>query len=80
MILEIPLAETVLSDKLTQAVADMKSEIRDGNAAIWSAVKSVQTTVNTQSTDIAVLKQNNGSTERAIDRLTAIVDKLNSKP
>ena len=75
----MPVALAIIGWFMTQAVADMKGEIRDGNAAVWSAVKAVQATVNTQSTDIAVLKNNNESTGRALDRLTSIVDKLNSK-
>ena len=75
----MPVALAIICWFMTQAVADMKAEIRDGNAAVWSAVKAVQTTVNTQSTDIAVLKNNNESTGRAVDRLSIIVDKLNSK-
>lgn len=76
----MPVALAIIGWFMIQTVQDMKREIRDGNAAVWSAVKTVQTTVNTQSTDIAVLKESNANTGRAVDRLTAIVDKLNSKP
>jgi hypothetical protein len=76
----VPIALAVIGWFMTTAITDLKEQIRDGNAAIWTAVKTVQTTVNQQTTDIAVMKQGNASTERAIDRLTTIVDKLNAKP
>ena len=75
----MPVALAVIGWFMVNTVTDMKDQIRDGNAAIWTAVKQVQTTVNGQTTDIAVLKASKEDTSRALDRLTSIVDKLNSK-
>ena len=75
----MPIALAVIGWFMVNTVTDMKDQIRDGNAAIWTAVKQVQTTVNGQTTDIAVLKASKEDTSRALDRLTSIVDKLNSK-
>ena len=76
----MPVALAIIGYFMTTAVSDMKSQIRDGNAAIWVAVKEVAEKVNTQATDVAVLKQSRDETAKAVDRLTAIIDKLNSKP
>lgn len=76
----MPVALAIIGWFMTTTVAEMKNEIRDGNAAIWTAVKDVAKTVNGQSTDIAVMKANNDVTSKSVDRLTAIIDKLNSKP
>ena len=75
----MPVALAVIGWFMVNTVTDMKDQIRDGNAAIWTAVKQVQTAVNGQATDIAVLKNSKEETTRALDRLTSIVDKLNSK-
>ena len=72
----MPAALAVIGWFLVTTVNDVKQEIRDGNAAVWNAVKAVQVTVSGQMTDIAVLKQSTNVTSKAIDRLTSIVDSL----
>ena len=76
----MPVVLAVIGWFLVTTITDMKSEIRDGNAALWSVMRSVQTSLIGQATDIAVLKQSKDETTKAVDRLTGIVDKLNSKP
>ena len=76
----MPVALAVIGWFLTTTIGDLKTEFRNGNASIWSAVKQVQTTVNSQSSDIAVLKDSKDNMTKAVDRLTGIVDKLNAKP
>ena len=76
----MPAALAVIGWFLVSTIADVKTAIRDGNAALWTAIQKVQTTVNSQTIDIAVLKTTKEETARSLDRLTTIVDKLNSKP
>ena len=76
----MPVALAVIGWFLTTTIGDLKTEIRNGNASIWMAVKQVQTAVNSQASDIAVLKYSKDNITKAVDRLTGIVDKLNSKP
>ena len=70
----MPVALAVIGWFMTTAVADMKAEIRDGNAAVWLAVKTLSVTVNGQATDIATLKARAEYTGKAVDRLTTIID------
>ena len=76
----MPVALAVIGWFMTTTVSEMKSEIRDGNAAIWASVKDVAAKVNGQAIDIATLKANNNATARSMDRLTIAVDRLTSKP
>jgi hypothetical protein len=76
----MPVALAVIGWFMVTTITDMKEQIRDGNNAIWMVVKSIQGTVNSQTTDIAVLKNSKDETSKALDRLTAIVDRLDRKP
>ena len=76
----MPIVLAITGWLMISTITDIKDEIRDGNAAVWMAVKEVQSSVNRQAVDIAGLEQSKSESTKAIDRLTAIVDKLNSKP
>ena len=76
----MPVALAIIGYFMVNTVADIKSEIRESNAAIWVTVKEVANKVATQSTDVSSLKTANEYTTKAVDRLTVVVDQLNRKP
>ena len=76
----MPIALAVIGYFMVTTVSDIKTEIRESNAAIWVAVKEVANKVATQSTDVSSLKTANEYTTKAVDRLTTVVDQLNRKP
>ena len=76
----MPVALTGIGYFMMTTIADIKTEMRTANAAIWDAVKGVGFTLNTQSIDIAVLKTTGEATGKSLDRLNVITDKLITKP
>jgi hypothetical protein len=76
----MPIALAIIGYFMVQTVSDIKTEIREANAAVWTAVKEVASTVNKQNADIATLKTANEYTSKTVDRLTTAVDQLTRKP